>query len=70
MIDGVCYPWSQGDVLSLPPWAWHEHVNRTAGDAYLFSVTDKPVLETFGYYRMEAFEERDGRQAVTGDFDG
>ena len=53
IVDGVRFDWGEGDVLVIPPWAWHEHAS-THGEAYLFSVTDKPILDSFGYYREEA----------------
>ena len=54
VIDGVSYDWEQGDFLLLPPKAWHEHVNTSAEEAILFSITDAPIFEALNLYREEA----------------
>lgn len=52
--------WEKNDIFVVPSWAWHEHVNLTShGEAFLFSVTDRPVLEKLGLYREEG-RTRDG----------
>jgi gentisate 1,2-dioxygenase len=43
----------------VPSWAWHEHASA-GGEAVLFSFTDRPVVEAFGFYREAAHEA--GRQ--------
>ena len=69
VVDGVKFAWGAGDVLVVPPWAWHEHAT-TDGDAFLFSITDKPILDTFGYYREESAASGREHQEITSDFDG
>jgi gentisate 1,2-dioxygenase len=69
IIDGRRFAWGKGDILALPPWALHEHANRSAADpAILFSIQDRPVLEALGLYREEALMENDGHQAVSARF--
>ena len=47
--------WETGDVLAIPHWTWVHHENRSATEpAFLFSSTDRPILEAFGIYREEA----------------
>ena len=47
--------WETGDVLAVPHWTWVQHENRSATEpAFLFSSTDRPILEAFGIYREEA----------------
>lgn len=66
IVDGVQIDWEQGDFFALPPWSWHEHVNRSATEeAVLFSTTDAPVIEAVNLYCEEPYGERDGRQVVT-----
>ncbi|MES1162983.1 MAG: cupin domain-containing protein [Rhizobacter sp.] len=49
------YEWAAGDFLALPPWAWHEHANRSVREeAILFRVDDLPALRALGLYREEA----------------
>lgn len=69
IIDGVRFDWRQGDILVLPPWAVHEHANRSASaDAVLFSIHDAPVLRAMGLFYEEAYIEHSGHQPVTAVF--
>lgn len=51
LIDGKPFDWAKGDIIALPSWALHEHANTGAGDAILFSISDRPVIEALGFYR-------------------
>lgn len=69
VIDGQAFNWNKGSVIALPPWALHEHANRsTSEDAVLFSMHDTPVLRACGLYHEEALTEYGGHQAVTSTF--
>ena len=68
IIDGVRFEWAKGDVFVVPNWHWHEHHNRSARAALLFSVTDQPVMEKLGMFREEAFPDAGGRQTIRDDF--
>jgi gentisate 1,2-dioxygenase len=51
-IAGEEFEWEEGDTFAVPSWAWHEHAS--AGDeAVLFSFSDRPIIEAFGFYREE-----------------
>jgi gentisate 1,2-dioxygenase len=52
VINGQEFRWLEGDTFVVPSWAWHEH-EAVAGEAVLFSYTDRPIIETFGWYREE-----------------
>jgi gentisate 1,2-dioxygenase len=55
IVDDHRFDWGPGDFLALPPWAKHEHVNRSGSDeAWLFQVNDIPVLQKLGLYREQA----------------
>ena len=55
IVDGTALDWEAGDVLALPGWVWHEHVNAAPdAEAILFSVSDEPVLRALGLYREES----------------
>jgi gentisate 1,2-dioxygenase len=59
LINGTRFDWAQGDFFSLPPWAWHEHLNRsTRSEAVLFRVDDLPAMKALGLYREEHAKER------------
>lgn len=45
--------WQNKDVFVVPSWAWHCHENRSDQPAYLFSVSDRPIVEAAGLYREE-----------------
>lgn len=65
IIDGQQFLWGKGDILCLPSWALHEHTNNGSEDAILFSINDRPVFETLGFWREEAMAENDGHQEIT-----
>ncbi len=54
LIDGKPFDWGKGDILALPSWALHEHANTGGEDAILFSINDRPVMQTLGFWREEA----------------
>jgi len=55
VINGTRLDWESKDVMTVPGWAWHEHVNESAMQpAYLFSFTDEPVFRALDLYREEA----------------
>ncbi|MEX2598779.1 MAG: cupin domain-containing protein [Dehalococcoidia bacterium] len=65
VIDGKRFVWAQGDSFVVPPWAWHEHANASSNDAaFVFSMNDLPIMESFKLEREEAFEANGGRQHV------
>jgi len=69
VIEGERYDWAAGDSFVVPPWAWHEHANMSDSEpAYLFSMNDLPVLESFNLNREESYTQRDGRQQQTSVF--
>ncbi len=52
-VDGKPMPWSENDIISLTPWAFHELANEGPGEAVLFSLNDRPLLSSMGLYRTE-----------------
>ncbi|MET3916956.1 gentisate 1,2-dioxygenase [Variovorax sp. OAS795] len=64
IVDGRTYDWSAGDFLAINPWAWHEHLNRSSGDAQLFQVNDFPAMSALGYYFEEALTDNGGHQKL------
>ena len=54
VINGQPFDWEKGDIIALPSWAQHAHSNTGPEDAILFSISDRPVLETLGFYREQA----------------
>jgi len=69
IIDGQRFNWTKGDIVALPPWTLHEHLNASANtDAVLFSIQDLPVLNALGLYYEEESSENGGKQKVTSTF--
>jgi gentisate 1,2-dioxygenase len=50
-IDGERFEWRRGDVIAAPAWRPQSH--EAAEDALLLRVTDEPVLQRLGFYRIE-----------------
>jgi len=53
-IEGERFPWERHDVIALPPWSFHSFENEGEREAILFSVNDRPLLQSLGLYREEA----------------
>jgi gentisate 1,2-dioxygenase len=53
-IEGVPHEWGEGDFFAVPPRAVHAHANPGAAPAILFSFQDVPLMQTLGFYRVEA----------------
>ena len=53
LINGKEFKWQEGDTFVIPSWMKHEHWSE-AGEAVLFSYSDRPVLDAFGFYREVA----------------
>ncbi|MEZ4706335.1 MAG: cupin domain-containing protein [Caldilineaceae bacterium] len=71
IIDGIRFPWSAGDMFTIPSWAVHEHCNGSRDErAILFSLQDTPLLRAVNKYREEAYTENGGHQAIRGVFEG
>jgi gentisate 1,2-dioxygenase len=45
--------WQKGDSFVIPLWQWHSHENPFNEEAILFSINDRPVMETLQLYREE-----------------
>ena len=66
IINGQRYDWQERDIFCVPSWAWHEHVNGSASDdAFLFCLSDLPVMRALGLYREQAFGDNGGHQPLT-----
>ena len=50
-VDGARFAWRRGDVIAAPAWLPHHH--QADDDALLLRVTDLPVMQRLGFYRIE-----------------
>ena len=70
IIDGQKFSWRKGDIIALPPWSLHEHVNCSpTDDGVLFSIQDAPVLNALGLFYEEELSENGGHQQITSTFE-
>ena len=54
VVNDVALEWGPGDCFVVPNWTWHWHENRSVDEeAILFFISDRPLLEPFGWYREE-----------------
>jgi gentisate 1,2-dioxygenase len=54
-IGDTTLAWGPGDTFAVPAWFAHEHEADAGESAYLFSYSDRPMLESLGLYREESF---------------
>jgi gentisate 1,2-dioxygenase len=45
--------WKKGDTFVVPLWQWHGHENLSNDEAILFSINDRPVMDSLQLYREE-----------------
>ena len=51
---GDALNWGRRDCFFVPSQKWHQHTNASKTEpAIMFSVTDRPVLESLGLYRED-----------------
>jgi gentisate 1,2-dioxygenase len=63
IIDGTAHDWGERDFLVVPPWAWHEHVNRSASQpAILFQMNDQPAMQALDLFREQSHPGATGQQ--------
>lgn len=59
IIDGIRYPWKAGDIVCVPMFAWHRHVNESDEFAYYTASTTGPLSMGLGQavYEDERFPQ-------------
>src|SRR5260370_730016 len=50
-VDGERFAWRGGEVIAAP--AGRPHFHEASDDAILFRITDEPVMQRLGFYRVE-----------------
>lgn len=56
-VGDVKLEWKRNDVFAVPGWIWHEHVNLSGDNAFLYTVTDEPTMRKLGLFREEGRAE-------------
>ena len=52
------FEWEEGDSFVAPLWHPHRHENSHDRAAILFILTDQPLMEALGFYRVRQEEEQ------------
>jgi gentisate 1,2-dioxygenase len=75
IIDGVRHDWKAGDIICVPMFAWHRHVNQSEGSAYYVASTTGPLSmgigqavyedERYPQYFMFAQQGEEAMKAMT-----
>jgi gentisate 1,2-dioxygenase len=52
-IGGERIEWTRSDTFCVPSWKPHRHFNAGDEKAYLFSFSDRPLLEKLGMFRRQ-----------------
>lgn len=47
------FEWKRGDTFAVPAWSNITHEASPDEDAYLFVLTDKPLLDNLGMYLVD-----------------
>ena len=61
-VAGRTFNWEENDIFVVPNFLWRRHVNTGPGNAILYTMTDRPLLEKIGQYRAQGM---DGDSQVT-----
>jgi len=49
IVEGVKVEWEGGDVVYVPPWAWHQHFNTDPDrEVRYIACTNAPLLQNVG----------------------
>ena len=56
-IAGQVFDWEVNDIFVVPNFLWRRHINRGAGDAVLYAVSDAALLQKIGQYRAQGRAE-------------
>jgi gentisate 1,2-dioxygenase len=55
VIDDKEIDWGRHDTVAVPNWSWVKLINRSrTAPAILFSMSDEPILKSFGLFREES----------------
>ena len=52
-VAGQTFNWEENDIFVVPNFLWRRHINTGLGNAILYTMTDRPLLEKIGQYRAQ-----------------
>ena len=56
LVNGRKFQWQKGDILFVPMFAWHQHVNTGKDTARYVRMTTAPLFHYLGVYREEKLD--------------
>ena len=59
LIEDRRYDWSEGDVLCIPVFSWHQHFNTGDRPARFLVHHNRPLMENLGFMHVEQGESSD-----------
>jgi gentisate 1,2-dioxygenase len=59
LIEDRRYDWSEGDVLCIPVFSWHQHFNTADRPARFLVHHNRPLMENLGFMHVEQGESSD-----------
>lgn len=52
-IAGRRFDWERNDIFVVPSFLWRRHVNSGSSNAVLYTVSDAPIMDKVGQYRVQ-----------------
>jgi gentisate 1,2-dioxygenase len=52
-VGGKRFDWEKNDIIVMPNFLWRRHLNTGKSDAVLYAVSDWPLFEKIGQYRVQ-----------------
>jgi gentisate 1,2-dioxygenase len=52
-VAGRTFNWEENDIFVVPNFLWRRHISTGPGDAILYTMNDRPLLEKIGQYRAQ-----------------
>ena len=52
-VNDTTLRWEKGDVFAIPSWHWYELENTGTESAFLFSYSDRPLIDALGLFRED-----------------
>lgn len=56
-VAGKTFNWEENDIFVVPNFLWRRHINTGPGNAILYTMTDRPLLEKIGQYRAQGMAD-------------
>lgn len=63
-VAGRTFDWEENDIFVVPNFLWRRHINTGPGNAILYTMTDRPLLEKIGQYRAQGMNATGGLEQL------